>query len=123
MFHVVLPPNCNGDLKTPKYAFAIAEDPIVALVEYAYCPPLGLHVPGTLRITLRGLTPMKIIPLDVEGNFQAVGDLADLAKLRNATLVTYKKGKATVRGYLGKLDRERFEKGLRLNFKYAEYLL
>ena len=119
----MLPPNCDGELRTPKYAFAKAEDPIVALVEHAHCPPLGLHIPGVLRVVLKVLTPAAIIPLDAEGDFQVVGEVGDLARLRSATLITYRRGRAVARGHLGKLDRERFERGLRLNFRYDKHYL
>ena len=121
--YVVLPPNCGGELKTPKYSFAKADDPIVALVGHAHCPPLGLHIPGVLRVVLKVLTPAAVVLLDAEGVFQVVGEAGELAKLRSAIRVTYKRGAATAHGHLGKLDRERFEKGLRLNFKYDKYYL
>jgi len=123
VFYLVFPPHCDGELKTPKYAFVRAEDPILSLVEYAHCLPVGFHIPGALRVAVRGLTPVKSVLLDVEGVFQILGELRDVVRLRSASVITYRRGILTVRGHLGKLDRERFEKGLRLNFKTGQYVI
>lgn len=123
MFHLVLPPHCNGDLKTVDYVFVKVEDPILALVEHASCNPLGIHIPGSLRITLRGIAPVKIFPLDVEGVFEVRGELKDVMKLSGALQITYKRGLITIRGHLGKLDKERFNKKLVLNFKTSNHII
>ncbi|MGC9052233.1 MAG: hypothetical protein ACP5J3_15050, partial [Pyrobaculum sp.] len=73
MFYVVLPPHCGGDLKTPRYAFARAEDPVEGLVRFAYCPYVGLHVPGAARVLLKGVSVAGVVSLDVEGVFEVVG--------------------------------------------------
>ena len=122
-FYVVLPPSCAGDLKTPKFVLADVEDPVEGLVRFAYCPYVGLHVPGAVRVLLKGVSVAGVVSLDVEGVFEVVGPLNDVIKLRSARVVKLKGGRVYVGGYLGRLDRERFSKGLGVNFRLGYFFI
>ncbi|MCU7786942.1 hypothetical protein ODS41_03235 [Pyrobaculum sp. 3827-6] len=123
MFYVVLPPHCGGDFKTPRYAFAPAEDPVEGLVRYAHCPYVGLHIPGVLRILMRGFAIVKIVPIYGDGAAEVIGPLEDVVKLQSARYIRYKPpDRISAMGALERLDRERFDKGLRLNFKVGTFI-
>ena len=120
MYYVALPPNCGGDLITPKLAYVKVDDPLEGLVRYAYCPAKAIHLPGVLHVVLRGLKAIALIPAYGDVRVEALGGLPEAVKLRSARRVAYARGRLYVEGPLERLDVERFKYGVALNFKVGK---
>ncbi|ACB40083.1 hypothetical protein [Pyrobaculum neutrophilum] len=120
---VVLPRRCGAGFTTPRYSYVFEEDPLVGLVRYAHCPPIGLHVPGVAQYRLRGLGVAEAIPVAGDGPLVIIGAPHDALSLRSAVVVRAVRGRIEAVGPADKIDLERFRRRIPVNLRLGRRYL
>ncbi|CCC81867.1 hypothetical protein [Thermoproteus tenax] len=120
---VVLPHRCGAGFTTPRYSYVFEEDPLVALVRYAHCQPIGLHVPGVAQYRLRGLSIAEAIPVAGDGPLEIIGAPHDALSLRSPAVIKIARGRIEAVGPADKIDIERFQRRIPVNLKVGRRYL